>query len=462
MKRRLFLAIPLLTFLLAGSSPVIAPSMPAQVDMPAILPAASQACTSFCLDNGDHCVFGANQDNPIDAGLLFVNKRNVQKTGWDPSTTCKYPRWVSKYGSVTIVHAGYQMAWAGMNEAGLMLSTMALDQTRNPARDARPPLVSAFWMQYQLDNHSTVAEVMASDAYLRIADTVDHYLVCDRKGDCAVIEFLDGQMVYYTRESLPVKALTNSPYQASLQAWSYGLVDNSLRRFAQAAERAKAFQPTSAPAAVDYAFDTLAQVALDVNAWHIVFDPVNRQVHLRTNKNPQRRYVDFGKLDFSCRTPVTMLDVQANLAGGVSGSFVPYSHEVSLAHTLGFFAKYERLNYPPFLIETLLRGLESSPCREGDTPVSAGLMEAYSSLLPPTVTWVGLAVFYRAWPVWVLLTLLSLAFVIWRLARQGPAPWRRRLIWVLAVAIWGPFGLLIYLVVHRKHRRVPETSGAIG
>ena len=94
------------------------------------------------------------------------------------------------------------------------------------------------------------------------------------------------------------------------------------------------------------------------------FDPVNRQVHLRTNKNPQRRYVDFGKLDFSCRTPVTMLDVQANLAGGVSGSFVPYSHEVSLAHTLGFFAKYERLNYPPFLIETLLRGLESSPCRE--------------------------------------------------------------------------------------------------
>jgi len=24
-------------------------------------------CTAFCLDNGDHCVFGANQDNSLEA-----------------------------------------------------------------------------------------------------------------------------------------------------------------------------------------------------------------------------------------------------------------------------------------------------------------------------------------------------------------------------------------------------------
>jgi choloylglycine hydrolase len=460
MQKRLLETISLFVLLLTSRTTSTALPLPAHADVHALLSAASQACTSFCLDNDDHCVFGANQDNSIDAGLVFVTKRNVQKTGWDPSATGKYARWISKYGSVTIVHAGYQMAWAGMNEAGLMLSTMALAQTRNPARDARPPLASPFWMQYQLDNHSTVAEVIASDAYLRIADTVDHYLVCDRKGDCAVIEFLDGKMVYHTRESLPVKALANSPYQASLQAWRDGVPkDNSLQRFAQAAERSRDFTPSSATAAVDYAFGTLAQVALDVNAWRIVFDPVNRQVHFRTNRNPQRRYVDFGKLDFSCRTPVTMLDIHANGAGDVSGNFAPYSHEISLAHTIGFFEKYERLNYPLFLIEALLRGLESFPCQEGDTSARVGSMEDYSPLLPPTAIWLGLAVFYRAWQIWLLLILLSLAFVIWRMVRGEPTTWGRWLIWMLVVALLGPIGLLIYLFGHGKRDRTTMRIG---
>ena len=109
-------------------------------------------------------MFGSNQDNPIDAAMLAVKKRQVIKTAWEPSTTGEYARWISRYGSVTFDYAGYQMAWAGMNEAGLMLSTMALRKTRNPAPDSRPPLQSAFWMQYLLDSYSTVEEVIASDA----------------------------------------------------------------------------------------------------------------------------------------------------------------------------------------------------------------------------------------------------------------------------------------------------------
>jgi len=42
------------------------------------------ACTAFCLDSNDACVFGANQDNTLDIGLLFVNKRGVQKTTGTP------------------------------------------------------------------------------------------------------------------------------------------------------------------------------------------------------------------------------------------------------------------------------------------------------------------------------------------------------------------------------------------
>ena len=151
MKWKLLITFLLAFLLLSGSHStnlkILAPSDIHSNDI-----AANQACSSFCLDNGDHCVFGANQDNQIDIGQIFVNKRNVLKTAWDPSTMGEFARWISRYGSVTIVHAGYQMAWAGMNEVGLMISTMALGATQNPPQDERPPLASSFWAQYQLDN----------------------------------------------------------------------------------------------------------------------------------------------------------------------------------------------------------------------------------------------------------------------------------------------------------------------
>jgi FtsH-binding integral membrane protein len=66
------------------------------------------------------------------------------------------------------------------------------------------------------------------------------------------------------------------------------------------------------------------------------------------------------------------------------------------------------------------------------------------------------------WPVWTVLTLLSLAFVMWRMARGEPASWGRRLVWVLVVALIGPFGLLAYLLVYRKRHRIPEVASIVG
>lgn len=454
MKKRLPRAILLVMLLLVGHSAGTASSIPTQTDMPAILPAAGQACTSFCLDNGDHCVFGTNLDNRIDIGLLFVNKRGVSKTGWEPGTAGDYARWTSRYGSVVFGYAGYQQAWAGMNEAGLMVSTMALDKTRAPAPDARTPLLSPFWIQYLLDCCSTVEEVIASDARVRVADIVDHYLVCDRTGACATLEFLDGWLVYHTGQDLPVKALTNTAYQDAAQAWQTGnLSGDSLRRFAQAADRVKSFAPTSAESAVNYALDTLAGVARADTAWRIVFDPVQLRIHWRTNKNPQLRSVDFAQLDFSCGSPVMLLDVQADLAGDVSAKFVPYSHEASLDHTLRFMKQYGRSDdYPPVVLDVLLRGLESFACTNAPVDATAGQPVSYRPLIPPIVSWVGLTVWHYAWPVWLLLTALSLVVVIWRSARGSHFSWNARLAWTLAAALFGPFGLLAYVLTARKHR----------
>jgi penicillin V acylase-like amidase (Ntn superfamily) len=447
--------------ILIGGAAAPGERLPADTELPSALATSGRACTSFCLDNGDHCVFGANQDNPIDAGMVSVKRRQVVKTAWEPSTTGEYARWISRYGSVTFDYAGYQLAWAGMNEAGLMMSTMFLMRTENPAPDSRPPLQSPLWMQFLLDSYSTVEEVIASDALVRIKDNVDHFLVCDRTGDCAVIEFLNGEMVYHTGASLPVAALTNNVYQDSVKAWQAGrLTNESLKRFGAAADGVSSFEPTSAEPAVQAAFDTLADVARHDNAWRIVFDPANLQIHFRTNHSPQIRTVDMTRLDFSCSAPIMVQDIHADFSGDVSDEFAPYSHRAGVEHTLGFLDRYTRVQYSPLEIEILLRGMSSFPCRKGAPIGQSGApstLEDGDLLLPPHVLWAGLAALHWVWPVWVVLTALSLAYLIWRMARGEPASWGRRLAWIVVVLLLGPFGLLAFLIARRRRRRAAET-----
>lgn len=324
-----------------------------------------QGCTSFCLNSPISCVFGTNYDFLFSPGQLFVNKRNVVKRGWETGTTGKRAEWVSKFGSLTFNSLGYQMAWGGMNEAGLVISTMTLHETKMPASDQRPPLSSTFWVQYQLDNCATVEEVIASDSNVRITSGSEHYLVCDKKGNCAVIEFLDGEMVYYTGKNLPVNVLTNNNYEESVKAWRENkLYGDSLPRFALAAdELGKKYAIAGNKAAVYYAFYILSLVSRPFTVWSIVYDNQELQVYFISQRNRQIRMIDFKKLDFSSKTPVRMWDVHAPLAGDISNSLLPYSHQASLDQLKSSFHQLVP-SLPDEGIEFLLKFFEDFPYAE--------------------------------------------------------------------------------------------------
>jgi choloylglycine hydrolase len=320
-------------------------ALPSQAVTEAKAPA--RACTSFCLDyaDGKSCIFGANLDYGVSPGLIFVNKRNTLKAGWEMGKGGERAVWTSKYGSVTFNLTGFQSVWAGMNEAGLVISTMLLEETRMEIADSRPPLNNTVWLQYLLDTCSTVDEVIASDLKVRVVDGSDHYMVSDKQGNHAVIEFLNGKMVCHKGPKLPVKALTNDPYEECVRLWRSGkLYHNnyeSLIRFGMAANLLKGFSPNpnmvlmiDKKEMVYYAFYILAAVAQPITCWSIVFDNRNLQVYFHTKLNPQMRQIDFNKLDFSGNTPVRMLDIHEPLAGDISLNFTDYSHDVCLKHLL--------------------------------------------------------------------------------------------------------------------------------
>jgi penicillin V acylase-like amidase (Ntn superfamily) len=305
-------------------------------------PSLGRACSSFVLENNGYAVFGTNYDNTLHPGLLFVNKRGVAKHAFSADIADEPFRWKARYASVTFNVGGYQHAWAGMNERGLVLSTMALYATEPPAPDERPSLDwGPLWMQYILDTCATIEDVIAADALVRIVHTVDHYLVADRSGNAAVVELLDGEMVIHTGDDLPVKVLTNSRYRSAVDLWrSYsgncGWLQDSEYRFCMVADSVSGFQSTTSEAARTAAFDTLDLVAGGSRPWNIVFDTEHLRAYFRTDEHLETRYVDLQQLDLRCQNPSLMLDIHEPIDGDLTNDLLDLSYEDCYDHSLQY------------------------------------------------------------------------------------------------------------------------------
>ena len=327
----------------------------------------ASACTTFCLRDEGRIVFGKNYDWAVGDGLLVVNKRGVARKA-DVLGDPRPASWVSRYGSVTFNQYGRDFPSGGMNEKGLTIELMWLDGSRYPAADERPSVDILQWIQYHLDNHATADEVLASDKSLRIAGGAPlHYLVADRTGQVATVEFLDGRMVAHTRGQLPVAALANSTYAESVRHLSGGSAAggrSSLGRFARAGQRVKSFDAKEADPVL-YAFETLNQVAQpSYTQWSIVYEIDRGRLHFRTRDRRQVRTLSLLDVDFSCSTPVKVLDLAADVEGNVAGKMVPYTLALNRKLVTAAYRKTDFLaDVPQEELERVARYPESATCR---------------------------------------------------------------------------------------------------
>src|SRR5437868_6250551 len=125
------------------------------------------ACTTFFINKNGQLLFGRNYDWVSDAGIVCTNLKGLAKTSMKRSegTTIS---WTSLYGSITFNQYGKEFPTGGMNEKGLVVELMWLDETKYPDPDKRPAVGVLQWIQYQLDNCATVDEVIETDKILRI------------------------------------------------------------------------------------------------------------------------------------------------------------------------------------------------------------------------------------------------------------------------------------------------------
>ena len=98
-------------------------------------------------------------------------------------------QWVSEYGSVTFNAIAREEPIEGINEKGLVIAGLWLDNTQLPIPDNRPAVDDMQWIQYMLDNCADIDEVIAEVNNVRISNQSQarlHYFLSDAKGNFAL------------------------------------------------------------------------------------------------------------------------------------------------------------------------------------------------------------------------------------------------------------------------------------
>lgn len=286
---------------------------------------------------------------------LWVFPRGMKRDGGADSNSFS---WVSKYGSVCT--SFYDGGTAdGMNEAGFVGNMLYLVESvyPNPESTDKPRMSIGAWLQYFLDEFSTVSDAVAAlkdPPFALVAPTLPngrvaavHLALADASGDSAILEYLDSKLVIHHGPQFSV--LTNSPtYEQQLALNAYwDLIGGShmLPGTISAADRfvRLSYNLRNSPKyedrrlAVASVFSQIRSISVPLGMddpdrpniastlWRTVSDQDAKRYYFESTIRPYIFWASLDKLDLTPEASVKSLDIigAKDLAGDVSNEFEP-------------------------------------------------------------------------------------------------------------------------------------------
>ncbi|PZD93191.1 hypothetical protein DNH61_24410 [Paenibacillus sambharensis] len=268
--------------------------------------------TAVYINHSSWDYLGKNQDVPYDGAYFFTNPKGLMKSAMimPPDLPME---WVSKYGSLTVSQIGKELPHGGMNEAGLVVEQTTLWPSTYPQDQNKPAIGELQWIQLMLDTCASVEEVIDTAASVRIVNPTSrlHYMVCDRTGRNAIVEFMQETPTIYQGETLSVPVMTNTSYPAAVQYLDNGdgqwLMDldqydrDSMERFIRAAAYLE--KPS---AEIGFALDLLKAAAREDTAFSLIYDMKNLEVHYTSKRHPDLKKTSLQEMDFSSASPIVI------------------------------------------------------------------------------------------------------------------------------------------------------------
>ncbi|NLT14422.1 MAG: linear amide C-N hydrolase [Clostridiales bacterium] len=306
-------------------------------------------CTAFFINKNPAVLSGQNYDFYYAHGLIVTNMRGLMKEGLSNAGGASVS-WTSRYGNITLCQFGRELPICGMNEKGLAVSMLYHEDGEFPQAYHNASLNELQWIQYQLDCHASVDEVIAKMHHVKPEKSMYtlHYMLADSSGKCVFVEFIQGKPVI--SEHTDYAVLTNTSYEPS-QAYArqYTSVPTnklprtvtSLDRFTLASRLAVELFKKPGSLSIDGAFKLLNEVSIKptlksllnwigtkipptFTAWSVVFDLQNRKICYTDQKNQKIRYFSLDDFDFDVKRPVLSIILDNQLEGDIHSAFTPY------------------------------------------------------------------------------------------------------------------------------------------
>ena len=249
------------------------------------------ACSVYAPINT--AIMAANYDWTVSGGLIFANDRGWEKAAFlaDNSNGQVPAKWRTRYASLTLSQWGREFPMQGLNEFGL--SGVVLNAPANypsSTSDSRQFITEMQWLQFQLDNYRSVVEVEDNLHKFSIQkiNAALHLFFCDATKDCGLVEFQHGQAVMHR---IDIRAITNSSYEASQNAWNrynqnspLPLGYDSLNRVVRATWYSR-YSPVSEVTL----FNNLKDLGTSGwTNWHSIFDLSTKTVVIKPWQSDQR------------------------------------------------------------------------------------------------------------------------------------------------------------------------------
>ncbi|MCU0442017.1 MAG: linear amide C-N hydrolase [Bacteroidia bacterium] len=275
---------------------------------------------------------------------LWIFPKGIERNGEAGTTSVK---WKSKYGSV--ITSSWDIASSdGMNEKGLVGNLLWLVESTYPSFEkdkGKAGLAVSLWLQYVLDNFSSVAEAVellqkeefvVASSYIPGTTTYAtvHLSISDASGDNAIFEYINGKLSIHHNRSYVT--MTNSPiFEKQLSINTYwksipGTImlpgtNRAADRFVRASYYIDAIPKTDNTrvalasvfsvirnCSVPFGISSETEPNISSTRWRTVADQKNLVYYFDNVLNPNIVWVDFSKIDLSEKGKVKKLSLENN------------------------------------------------------------------------------------------------------------------------------------------------------
>ncbi|OCL82372.1 linear amide C-N hydrolase [Arcobacter porcinus] len=324
------------------------------------------ACTRVVYHGENEIMTARSMDWKSDIGTnLWIFPSNIKRDG---KAGTKSIKWTSKYGSV--VATGYDISTTdGVNEKGLMANLLWLVESEYPKieKSNKATLSISLWAQYVLDNFATVEETVKAlkkEPFVVVTDQVPgekrlatlHLSISDKKGDSAIIEYIDGKQLIH--HNIKYQVMTNSPTfdkQLALNTYWQQIggttmlpgTNRASDRFARASFYINAIpkdsnkQHTLASifsvirnVSVPFGLNTEEEPNISSTRWRTVFDHKIGLYFFESAVSPNIFWVDIEAIDFK-KTDIKKLDLGENQENIFSGDVTSHFKQEKAFEFLG-------------------------------------------------------------------------------------------------------------------------------